>query len=138
RRRFALPTNFLRPAGPGFHIFDRIADHDPFRIVAGMAGVACGCSTRLEIRLSWKRRSAVGQTRARLARDQRDRAHAYLACCGRTRSKKFFADAGAPTWLRTARSVQCPTRVAVENVFGSRENRDIYQSTVRQSQCASG
>ena len=47
-----------------FHIFDRVTNHDHFRVVAGVAGLACGRSTGPEIRLGRRRRSAVGQTRA--------------------------------------------------------------------------
>ena len=59
-------------------------------------------AARIEGGICWKRRSAVGQTRAGLAGDQRNCAHAYLVGRGRPRCEKFFAVAIALVRLRTA------------------------------------
>ena len=115
-RRFAVPTNFVRPAGARFHVPDCVVDHIHFRIVAGLANLTCQRSARVEGRFAWKRRCAIGQTDARLARDQRDCAHAHFVSRGRSRFEEFFALAIALVRLRTACALHRAARVAVAKI----------------------
>ena len=87
-----------------------------FRFVASVAGLPRECSARIENRLAWERRPAICQTRAGLARDQRDRRHTDLARCCRPGSEKFFPVTITLVRLRTALSLHCAFRVAVAKI----------------------
>ena len=66
----------------GIHVFVRIAHDRAFRLWPAWQSFARRRSARFESRVARKRRSAISQTHARLARHQRDCAHAHVACCG--------------------------------------------------------
>src|SRR6266496_1720136 len=108
--------------GARFHISGRFAYHYSFWPLACLACIARRHSTCLESRLRWKRRSAIGQTRAGLACDQRNCAHTDFIGRGRTDCEKFFAPAIALTRLRTACALHCALRIAVAKVQRPRQD----------------
>src|SRR5947207_5802778 len=103
-----------------------------------MAKFAGRRSAGVESRCARKRRCAISQTNARLARHQPDCAHAHVTYRGGAGVEEFFAIASALVRLRTARDADRASRNAMADLQHTRQDRHVRQDVARQGANSSG